>query len=99
MPAPGCGSVASSSGDVIAFQRATLVLRWPEQVLFFELVPDEGVTRTIVDVAEPNNAVHYDPETRSLVAVFPNTPPPGTEHRLVVTYTEGNPDIIEIHYG
>ena len=59
----------------------------------------EQVIRTIVDVAEPNSAVHYDPETRSLVAVFPNTPPPGTEDRLVVTYTEGDPDIIEIHYG
>jgi serine/threonine-protein kinase len=99
MPAPGCGSVASSSGDVIAFQRATLVLRWPEQVLFFELVPDEGVTRTIVDVAEPNDAVHYDPETRSLVAVFPDTPPAGTEDRLVVRYDQGDPDAIEIHYG
>jgi len=98
-PAPGCPNVVSRSGRVTAVQRATLLARWPMQVVFIELVPREGVTAAIVGAAEPSGAMHFDPATRAIVAVFPDRPVPGTELRMAVQFDDGSTDVIEFHYG
>ena len=96
-PGPNCPHVRSRTGAVTAYQRATLLLRWPAQILVYELVPAEG--RTVTAVAEPNGAIRYDPATSYLVATFADRPAPGTTHQLTITFDDGSTDSLTIYYG
>ena len=98
-PGTDCPHVRSQSGEVTAYQRATLLVRWPAQILFYELVIDPSAGHRLTAVDEPDGAVHYDAETGYLVATFDERPQPGTRHQLTLTFDDGSTDTMSIYYG
>lgn len=98
-PAPGCPNLRSQSGDVTAYQRATLLVRWPAHILVYELVVDPGLGRAVTTVEEPNAAVHYDTTTGYMVITFAERPEAGTRHHLTITFDDATTDSMTIYYG
>jgi hypothetical protein len=83
----------------MAYQRGALLVRWPAQILFYELVVDPDAGRQVVAVDEPNGEVRFDPETGVLVATFADRPRPGTRHLLTITFDDDTTDSATIYYG
>lgn len=98
VPAPGCPHLRSQNGDISAMLRATLFPRWPARMLLFELLPDDA-TPAVVTVQNPNQVVHYDPDTHYLVILFDDQPPSGTRHQLTINLDDGTTDQLSIFYG
>ena len=97
-PGPGCPHVRTGSGGAMAYQQATLTLRWPVQVLVYELVPEPD-RPAIVAVDEPDRTVQFDAASGVLVATFPDLPTAGTIDQLTVTLADGTKDSLQIFYG
>jgi hypothetical protein len=97
-PGDGCPHLVSDGGGLQALLRATITLRWPEQIVLYQLVPTGD--RQIASVEEPTQRqFHYDNETQSFVAIFPDRPTAGTRSELLITFSDGTVDYVTIFYG
>ncbi len=78
--------------------RATITLRWPDQVVVYQLVPNGD--RMIASVEEPTQRkFHYDSETQSFLAIFPDRPTPGTVRNCSSRSPAGPTISVTVLYG
>ncbi len=93
VPAPGCPTVDSDTGDVRAVQVATLLHREPAQNVLYRLRTE----RPISSITEPTGTVLWDHSPYFLLH-FPDLPAEDTTLVLTIRYEDGGTDRMTMRF-